>query len=104
MQGIMVHRTTQREERVCRVVSHIHKRTGLVRSMDTVDRRDRDSTTDSPKAIMAYITNQVQEEQRRPLDLLVMGRIMLEDLGGRCGSDTLSPEDDNINLFSIFTM
>jgi hypothetical protein len=86
MQDIMVHPLPQREERLCRVVSHIHKRTGLVRSTDTAARRDRDSTTDSLRVIMAYIINQVQEEQRRPLDLLVMDPTIQEDPGGRCGS------------------
>jgi hypothetical protein len=86
MQDTTVHPITQRGERLCRVVSHIHKRTGLVRSMDIVVRRDRDSTTDSLRVIMEYITSQVQEEQKRPLDLLVMDPTIQEDLGGKCGS------------------
>ena len=90
MQDITVNPIMQHGERACRVVSHIHKQTGLVRSMDTVVRRDRDSTMDSLKIITEHITKQVQEEKRRPLDLLVKGRIILEDLGGRCGSEDLS--------------
>lgn len=91
MQDITANPTMQHGERACQVVSHIHKQTGLVRSMDTVVRRDRDSTMDSPRIIMEHITKQVQEEKRRPLDLLVMDRITQEDLGGKCGSEGPSP-------------
>ena len=91
MQDITVNPTMQHGERACRVVSRIHKRTGLVMSMDTVVRKDRDSTMDSPRIIMEHITKQVQEEKRRPLDLLVTGRTIQEDLGGRCGSEDPFP-------------
>jgi hypothetical protein len=41
---------------------------------------------DNLRVIMEYITSQVQEEQKRPLDLLVMDPTIQEDLGGKCGS------------------